>query len=571
MENQGRPGHLPRGKKIPVDQDIYEWLGEPLQPKQAIPDKGKAYDLLTQKPAEEVGELQGPITEGDYAGFMPGLQAIPGAIGQPAPREALADRRKDLEQRKKIGEMSPEEMKRELLVDPLTGLGNRRAYEETERLPYQSMIDVDSLKAVNDIMGHDKGDELIKAVGQALGENAKRAFHTSGDEFIVEGETPEEIDAQLKRAQERLQNAEIEYTAPDGTVFKYKGLEFSYGTSKSLGEADQRLAAIKTEREKQGLRAARGQRPPGMAEIPAAWGAIQGQPAEIKQWEDFQKTLSAIPPSQTRQPQTAIPAITPEEYGAQASKAAEMERAAREAATSPTNAIPEPTEKQKEAGNYKKGHVNIQGLDISIENPRGSVRSGTTKEGKPWQTNMTHHYGYILGTKGRDKDHIDAFIGPNPESEQVFVVDQVEPDSGNFDEHKVLLGFNSLEEAKQGYLSNYESGWKGMGGISTMPMAQFKEWIKGSTTKPLSDEMYKPERAIDTKGEGPKAAIPESVKLPPFSITTAPSGIYKGWKQATATEGPHEGVVAFGRDDEAARAELARLIKGREDSGIGIA
>ena len=76
---------------------------------------------------------------------------------------------------------------------------------------------------------------------------------------------------------------------------------------------------------------------------------------------------------------------------------------------------------QKKAGNYRKGHIKIHGLDISIENPRGSVRSGTTKEGKPWQTAMAHHYGYILGTKGkRQEDHIDTFIGPNPASDQVF-------------------------------------------------------------------------------------------------------------------------------------------------------
>ena len=80
-------------------------------------------------------------------------------------------------------------MKKELLTDPLTGLGNRRAYEESPRLPFQAMIDADSLKAVNDIMGHEAGDELLKAIGQALGKHATRAFHTSGDEFIVEGST----------------------------------------------------------------------------------------------------------------------------------------------------------------------------------------------------------------------------------------------------------------------------------------------------------------------------------------------------------------------------------------------
>ena len=120
---------------------------------------------------------------------------------------------------------------------------------------------------------------------------------------------------------------------------------------------------------------------------------------------------------------------------------AKIEEAAAEAATSPANKLPEPTEAQKEAGNYQKGHVNLHGLDISIENPRGSARSGVSPEGKKWETTLAHHYGYIRGTKGKDKDHLDVFIGPNPDSELVFVVDQVDPKTGKFDEHKVMLGF----------------------------------------------------------------------------------------------------------------------------------
>ena len=159
--------------------------------------------------------------------------------------------------------------------------------------------------------------------------------------------------------------------------------------------------------------------------------------------------------------------------------------AAVQAATSPENNLPEPTDAQKEAGNYKKAHVKVHGLDIAIENPRGSTRSGTDKEGKPWSVTMHNHYGYIKRTEGADGDHVDVFIGPNPKSDKVFIVDQVNVD-GSFDEAKVLIGFDSKLKARSGYKSNYSSGWK-VGPITSMSMDEFKEWVKsGDTTKPLS-------------------------------------------------------------------------------------
>ena len=164
-----------------------------------------------------------------------------------------------------------------------------------------------------------------------------------------------------------------------------------------------------------------------------------------------------------------------------------IDQKANEAATSPLNERPEPTEAQKDAGNYAKGHVKLHGLDISIENPRGSERSGTDKAGKPWSIVMEHPYGYIRGTQGRDKDHLDVFIGPDPESPKAFVVDQINPETGKWDEHKILMGFNTEEEARQGYLDNYQEGWKGLGAITEMPVDDFKAWAKsGPKTKPLA-------------------------------------------------------------------------------------
>lgn len=120
-----------------------------------------------------------------------------------------------------------------------------------------------------------------------------------------------------------------------------------------------------------------------------------------------------------------------------------------------------PTEGQKEAGNYKKGHVQIGTFNVTIENPKGSVRSGVDANGNKWETEMHNTYGYIRGTEGVDGDHIDVFLSDDIDGwngRKVYVIDQYNPD-GTFDEHKVMLGFNDVDEAKSDYLANYEKGW----------------------------------------------------------------------------------------------------------------
>lgn len=148
----------------------------------------------------------------------------------------------------------------------------------------------------------------------------------------------------------------------------------------------------------------------------------------------------------------------------------------------------DPTEAQKEAGNYKKGHVKIDGYDITIEQPVGSIRSGKDADGKEWNVTMNNTYGYIRGTEGVDGDHIDIFLSDFPASGNVYVVDQVNGD-GAFDEHKVMYGFNSEEEAKAAYLANYSPGWSGLGDITGVRKEEFKKWIGSSKrkTKPFAD------------------------------------------------------------------------------------
>lgn len=160
------------------------------------------------------------------------------------------------------------------------------------------------------------------------------------------------------------------------------------------------------------------------------------------------------------------------------------------------------TPEQKESGDYKKGHVEIQDFDIAIENPKGSVRSGVDKDGKEWSQEMHNTYGYFEGTKGKDSDDVDCFIGPNPLSEDIFVIDQLDKD-GNFDEHKVMLGFDSSEEAREAYLSNYEDGWTGLGDITKVNIEDFRKWVQKDDvrSKPFT-EYLKVTDAMDPNEDG---------------------------------------------------------------------
>ena len=158
-----------------------------------------------------------------------------------------------------------------------------------------------------------------------------------------------------------------------------------------------------------------------------------------------------------------------------------------------TNA--EPTEGQKEAGNYKKGRVKIGPFDVVIEQPLGSVRSGVDANGKAWETTMQNTYGYFGGTKGVDGDAIDVFLGNDLDGWDgitVFVVDQYNPD-GSFDEHKVMLGFNSQEEAEGAYFANYEADWAKTHRteVTAVPLADFTEWVKSSKRKTKAFAEYK--------------------------------------------------------------------------------
>lgn len=188
----------------------------------------------------------------------------------------------------------------------------------------------------------------------------------------------------------------------------------------------------------------------------------------------------------------------------------------------------EPTEAQKEAGNYKKGHVQVGTFDITIEQPDGSVRKGTDANGKQWESKMHNTYGYFRGTEGVDGDHIDVFLSNDIDGwngRKVYVVDQYNPD-GSFDEHKVMLGFNDMDEAKSDYLANYEKGWEDGRRIvvSATNLEDFEKWIDSShrKTKPFAEYAGVKKETVANTPANEEAAVPtDNANNAAYTITPA--------------------------------------------------
>lgn len=234
-------------------------------------------------------------------------------------------------------------------------------------------------------------------------------------------------------------------------------------------------------------------------EVAAARDAMMaemGQPAEAA-------PASAVQEEIAPQPETEFVSTLEEDMP-------EFQKTAIDTARQAVNV--NPTEAQKNAGNYRMGHVKIDGFDVSIENPKGSVRKGKDADGNEWENTINNDYGYIRGTQGVDGDHIDIFLSDNPSEGNVYVIDQVNPETGEFDEHKVMYGFNSAEEAQAAYLSNYSPGWKGLGAISEVSKEGFRSWVDSShrKTKPFSE--YKAVRAEAERAAEARARDAEATR-----------------------------------------------------------
>lgn len=155
------------------------------------------------------------------------------------------------------------------------------------------------------------------------------------------------------------------------------------------------------------------------------------------------------------------------------------------------DAAKDPTDGQKRVGNYRKVHLNLDGFRISIENPKGSYRSGTSPDGTKWRNMLACDYGDIRGTESVDGDPVDIYLSDHPEKGAVFVIDQIDPKTKKFDEHKVMYGFDSIEDAKKTYLACYQKGWGGLGWITPVTKAEFRKWIDSSNRKTKPFHEYK--------------------------------------------------------------------------------
>ena len=229
---------------------------------------------------------------------------------------------------------------------------------------------------------------------------------------------------------------------------------------------------------------------------PTTAGQIeQSLAAERAEREITEKPVSAM--------EAAFEAAKPEKkYGLP------IEEAAKQVDTSPTK-------EQQKKGNYKKGHPRVQGMDMTIENPKGSVRTGVDEGGQKWSQKMDAHYGYIKRTQGADGDHVDVFLGPDAETADTFYVVNQNKKDGSFDEVKTMIGYSSIEEAKQAYLANYEDGWAGLRNIVEVPVDEFKAWVTTGDAKKAYPSSRKARTKIRSRIRGmapDEAAVPEPGK-----------------------------------------------------------
>lgn len=124
-----------------------------------------------------------------------------------------------------------------------------------------------------------------------------------------------------------------------------------------------------------------------------------------------------------------------------------------------------------------QGRLTVQGIDIAVENQPGSVRKGVGKDGKKWRTVMRFPYGYLVGTEGADGDEVDAYVGPDRDAPDAYVVHQRREDGTGYDEDKVMLGFPDEAAARKAYLAHYDSP-KFLGPISRVPVARLRAMVE---------------------------------------------------------------------------------------------
>lgn len=223
----------------------------------------------------------------------------------------------------------------------------------------------------------------------------------------------------------------------------------------------------------------------------------------------------------------------------------------------------DPSPAQREAGNYKKRHIVFQGIPISIENPAASVRRGKDDNGKPWARRMAADYGYIKRTIDGDNQQTDVFVGPNRNSDKVWVIDQVHHDTGTFDEHKSFLGFSSKAQVIDVYRRSYGSSHQ-IGGITETNIKTFKRWLKHGVASNPPPAFVVPHDVIKKMGNGDvgKAHAILSDLLGTHPLSNQPGGV-----PAYVVRHIGEGSIKHGKKVLKRFVKLARNSQGYAEGG----
>lgn len=223
------------------------------------PDAHKANELIHRAVQGEI--IRSP--EGQEIARAKAESAKAAALKRQGVPDGI-EKRADVDTRKRVSQMTPDELRQSLLTSERTGLGNQRAYDEAPRKPVQASIDADSLKWINDTIGHEAGNQLIAEIGHAMKAEGLDSYHLSGDEFAAQFDHTDAGHEALGRVRDRLANVEITAVGPEGQRITKKGVDFSYGLGKDLATADEELRQDKRWREDAGVRAGRGEEPPGV-------------------------------------------------------------------------------------------------------------------------------------------------------------------------------------------------------------------------------------------------------------------------------------------------------------------
>ena len=124
-----------------------------------------------------------------------------------------------------------------------------------------------------------------------------------------------------------------------------------------------------------------------------------------------------------------------------------------------------------------KTSINYNGLPITIEYKKGTVRSGVDREGNDWQQKMFHHYGHFDDIVGADGEKLDVYVNAGVRSNKLFRITQLNVLTKEFDEYKIMVAFKDEEHAKRGYLIHYPDNWEGYGGIEEISFMELvNEW-----------------------------------------------------------------------------------------------